>query len=130
MVQNIIGMPTATIEEDLATLELNIRLRADYAWCSIFTPYPGTELGDMCVKEKYYSGDYSEIGDSFFEKSVLNFREEHKEMLVCLQRIFALAVETQCMPSIKELQKDRLFQYVHRAMRKLGDERLYGGVVV
>jgi len=129
MIQNILGIGSSTIEDDLETLEINIRCKPEYGWCSIFQPYPGTKLGEICIKEGWYSGDFSEITDCFFDGSVLNFSEEHKEQLVCLQRIFALAVETETMPDVKELTYENFPKLVHRLMRRLGDKRLYGGII-
>jgi anaerobic magnesium-protoporphyrin IX monomethyl ester cyclase len=128
IMQNILGLPTSTIEEDLATLEVNIRCRPRYAWCSIFQPYPGTMLGDKCKKNGWYLGDYSEISDSFFDTSVLEFTPEHKEQIECLQRIFAFSVEMQVLPSVKDLTYRTMPKFIHNAMRRIGDERMFPGV--
>lgn len=129
MIQNMVGIPNGTIDEDLATLEFNIRCWPDYAWCSIFSPFPGTALGDMCLEKGWYTGDYSDITDCFFDKSVLNFTDEYKIQTYLLQKVFALAVETQCMPKVSELTYDNIFKYIHRALRQVGDRRLYGGAI-
>jgi radical SAM superfamily enzyme YgiQ (UPF0313 family) len=129
MIQNIIGLPTGTIEEDLETLEMNIRLKPDYGWVSIFSPYPGTKLGDRCRDEKWYTGDYSDISDSFFDTSVLNISNLYREQLECLQKIFALCVEVGYLPRKEELVHERVPKLTHDIMRKLGDRRLYGGVI-
>ena len=129
MIQNMLALPTSTIEDDLATLEVNIRCRPDYAWSSIFSPFPGTALGDECKASGYYTGDYSDITDCFFDKSILNFSEEYKEQTYCLQKIFALAVEAQVMPELDELSTETLPKFIHRAMRRIGDNRMYGGVI-
>jgi anaerobic magnesium-protoporphyrin IX monomethyl ester cyclase len=129
MIQNILGLPTATIEDDLETLEANIRFRPSYAWCSIFSPYPGTKLGDWCKKEGWYKGDYSDVGDNFFDMSVLEFHPDYLEQVAVLQKVFALCVETRYMPKVEELTRKRMPELVHKAMRHLGDKRLYGGVI-
>ncbi len=126
MVQNMVGLPTGSIEDDMATLEVNLRCAPDYAWVSIFQPYPGTRLGDLCKAEGWYKGDYSDISDSFFRTSALTFSDEYKEQMECLQRVFALAVETQTMPRVEELTHRSVGGFVHRAMRFVGDKRLYG----
>jgi radical SAM superfamily enzyme YgiQ (UPF0313 family) len=128
MIQNILALPTSTIEEDMETLEFNIRCHPDYAWASIFSPYPGTVLGDMCVENGWYNGGYSDLTESFFDMSVLNFDELYKEQTYVLQKVFALCVETQYMPKIDELRIANLPKLIHTAMRKLGDSRLYKGV--
>jgi radical SAM superfamily enzyme YgiQ (UPF0313 family) len=129
MIQNMIGLCTSTIEEDLLTLEVNMQCKPDYAWASIFSPYPGTALGDECKEKGWYKGDYSDITDCFFDMSVLEFSDEYKMQTYLLQKVFALAVEAQCMPEISDLTYDNIFKFVHRAMRKIGDCKLYGGVL-
>lgn len=129
IMQNILGLPTATIEDDLETLEVNMKCRPAYAWVSIFQPYPKTELANYCEKEGIYTGDYSEIGDNFFDKSVLNLTDEHKEQVACLQRIFAFAVEHQTMPEISDLSWDALPKFISKTMRKIGDKRMFPGVL-
>jgi len=130
ILQNILGLASSTIEEDLETLEVNIRCKPAYAWSSIFQPYPMTELAILCEKEGWYSGDYTEIGDNFFDKSVLNFDEQHKEQVACLQRVFAFCVEMQTMPKIEDLSWERLPKFVHDTMRKIGDKRMFVGVTI
>ena len=127
MIQNIMGLPTGTIDDDLETLEFNIRCKPDYGWVSIYAPYPGTVLGDYCKKEGFYTGDYSDIGENFFDKSVLNFDPEYKEQLEVLQKVFALCVECGYLPDKTELTHFNLSKLVHKVMRKRGDERLYAG---
>ena len=129
MIQNMIGLPTGTIQDDLQTLEFNIRCRPTYGWVSIFQPYPGTELGDWCKKDGWYKGDYSEISDSFFDGSVLEFDDVYKEQLKYLQKIWALAIECQVMPQEGELTLEYFPKLVHRIMRAMGDRRMYPGVM-
>lgn len=126
MIQNILAVPTSTIEDDLDTLEFNIKCKPDYAWSSIFVPYPGTDLGDQCKAEGWYRGDYNDIQDSFFNKSVLNFDETYKEQSYVLQKVFALCVEAEYLPSPQELTVSNLPLFVHNITRKMGDNRLYG----
>lgn len=125
ILQNIIALPTATIEDDLDTLEVNMKSRPAYSWVSIFQPYPATELAKYCEKEEIYKGNYSEIEDNFFDKSVLNISDEHKEQVAVLQRIFAFCVEMQVMPTIEDLTWERLPKFIHSAMRKVGDHRMF-----
>ena len=130
ILQNILGLPTATIEEDLETLEVNIKCRPAYAWSSIFTPYPGTALGGLCKKEGWYTGDYSNISDSFFDTSVLNFDDLQKEQIVVLQRVFALCVEHQYLPKVDELRHANIGNLTHKIMRRVGDKRMFPGIAL
>jgi radical SAM superfamily enzyme YgiQ (UPF0313 family) len=129
MLQNILGLPSSSIEDDLFTLEMNIKYQPTYAWASIYQPYVGTDLGDYCKKEGYYKGNYDDIGDNFFDKSVLEFSEEHKEQLYCLQKIFALCVKFNYLPKPGELVIENIPRLVHLIMRKYGDGKLYLGLL-
>lgn len=56
----IIGFPTETVDDIRATQKLIKDISAKTVTVSIFTPYPGTELGKQCIKfnqkySKYYS---------------------------------------------------------------------------
>ena len=44
----MIGLPTETVEESYATIDLAIEIGADYAQWQKTTPFPGTELFDIC----------------------------------------------------------------------------------
>ena len=129
MLQNMIGIPSGTIEDDLETLKMNVDLQPTYAWVSILQPYPGTVLGDYCIKNDYYTGDFSDISPSFRDKTVLNFSDEYKEQIEVLQKIFGLYVEAKMMPEISDLKRDNLPNMVYNAMRRIGDRKLYGEVV-
>jgi len=88
--EQMIGVPGGNIDTDLATLEMNVNIMPDIAWCSIFTPYRGTLLGEYSVKQGLYSGNNDDLPDSFFERSVLNFDEKYKRQLIVLQRLFSI----------------------------------------
>jgi radical SAM superfamily enzyme YgiQ (UPF0313 family) len=127
--QSMIGLPDSDIEDDLETLALNIRCQPAYAWVSIFQPYPGTALGRFCQENDWYDGDYSEIGDNFFDQSVLNFSDERKEQLACLQKCFALCSEAGYLPAPEELTMANFPKLIHKITRMQGDRRLFPGVL-
>lgn len=129
MLQNIIGLPTSTIEDDLFTLELNIEYNPTYSWASIYQPYAGTVLGDACVAEGWYKGDYSDISDSFFDTSLLDISPEHKEQLEILQKIFDLCVRMKYLPEPNELTYENLPKLIHKITRISGDRKLYLGAL-
>lgn len=129
MLQNIIGLPTSTIEDDLETLDMNIMCNPTYSWVSIFQPYPGTVLGDSCKNKGWYTGDYSDISDSFFDTTRLEIDEEHREQLEILQKVWALCVDYEYVPKASELTYKNLPKLVHLITRKCGDKNLYLGLL-
>ena len=135
MLQNIIGIPTGSLEKDLETLELNIQCKPDYAWVSIFQPYPGTKLGEFCKKEGFYTGDFHDLENNFFDSSKLNFSKNYKNQLANLQKLFATAVEhpdlynSGLLRSLIDLPYEHTretFTKFYKEFRKKGDRRLYG----
>ena len=50
---NMIGIPGETEETIKETIALNRALRPNKMHVSIFRPYPGTELHDLCIRENY-----------------------------------------------------------------------------
>jgi radical SAM superfamily enzyme YgiQ (UPF0313 family) len=129
MIQNIIGIPSATIEDDLETLRINIENQPTYSWVSIYQPYPGTVLGDQCKEMGWYKGDYSDITDSFFDTSFLEISPKHKEHLEILQKVWAMCVDYGYIPKVEELTYKALPKLIHTITRRNGDKKLYLGLL-
>jgi len=87
---NIVGLPHTTIRDDLATLQFNIGLKPDFASVTIFMPYPGTELGRLCVKERLVK-NFDDIYDTYHYKSPL--KVTHRAQISVLHKLFSLTVE-------------------------------------
>ncbi|MGB0886686.1 MAG: B12-binding domain-containing radical SAM protein [Vicingaceae bacterium] len=101
---NILGLPDETLEDAFSTVELNIKIKADYPWCSIFSPFPGTELSDYAYSKGYLSPTFNveELDKSFFLSSQLEL-PNIKEMQN-LQKFFQTAVLwPRTFPLIKRL---------------------------
>jgi radical SAM superfamily enzyme YgiQ (UPF0313 family) len=101
---NIVGLPGETIEDALTTVELNIEIKADYPWCSVFAPFPGTALTKYAFDEGYLDRafEFDSLSKSFFTDSKLQHRDIDK--LVNLQKFFQTAVLwPQTLPFIKRL---------------------------
>jgi anaerobic magnesium-protoporphyrin IX monomethyl ester cyclase len=68
---SILGLPRATLQNEIETIELNIRAGASYSEFPIFHPYPCTRLGDYCIREGIYRPAYSELHMSYMNESPL-----------------------------------------------------------
>ena len=86
--QQMLGLPTTTIEDDLELLKLNCKIKPLVAWTSIFSPIRGTPIAEFCVKEGYYDGKNDDIADTLFSHSVLNFPEKRKKQIAVLNKVF------------------------------------------
>jgi anaerobic magnesium-protoporphyrin IX monomethyl ester cyclase len=104
---NILGIPSGTLADDLATLQMNIDLDVDYAAATLCTPYPGTGIAKFAVDNGYFSGDFDLIDDSYYTESVLSFSSaSEKRQIENLHKLFAVtAVIPALKPIVKQLIK-------------------------
>jgi len=114
--ENILGLPSETIEDMLETLRLNIQYKIDLAIASIFNPYPGTELADFAAEKGYFTGDYDKIDYSFFGDSPLNFTRSQKKKIRNLSSLFNVTVSIPVLfPLVKlliHLPSNRVFKFI------------------
>ncbi len=61
---NMIGLPFETRATIKDTVRLNHEIRPDEVFCSVFQPYPGTELYDLCRERGWLTGQST---GSYFE---------------------------------------------------------------
>src|SRR6185503_3320221 len=104
---NILGIPGGTLEDDFATLQMNIDLDVDYAAATLCTPYPGTGIATFAVDNGYFSGDFDLIDDSYYTESVLKFSSESERVQIeNLHKLFAVtAAIPALLPLVKKLIK-------------------------
>ena len=87
--QNLIGIPKGSLALDLETLELNIKLGADYAGAYLCQPYPRTAIERIAREENLI--DWSKgFGRSFYYSS--NLMIEDKEKIERLRVLFPIVV--------------------------------------
>jgi len=71
---NMIGIPGETLENVFETININKELRPDRVLCTIFMPFPGTELGDKCLEK----GDIiADVKDASIYYSQVTMRHEN-----------------------------------------------------
>jgi hypothetical protein len=104
---NILGIPGGTLEDDFATLQLDIDLDVDYAAATLCTPYPGTGIAKYAIDNGYFKGDFELIDDSYYTESVIEFASEsEKRQTENLHKFFAVtAAIPQLLPIVKRLIK-------------------------
>lgn len=116
--QNLCGLPVPDpVAADLQTLQLNIASRPDFAWSSIFYPYPRTALGDRARAEGYYAGGYDQVPETNKINSLLRWPDEKTKWQVeNLHKFFGLVTELPfLLPLVKRLIKlkpNRLFTVI------------------
>lgn len=91
--ENMIGLPNETFKNVLETLDLNIVVKPDYAWVSLYQPYPKTSLGDYCIEKGLFDGNLDAIKENFTDETAMKMPKEYKNQLINMQRLFSLIVE-------------------------------------
>ncbi len=100
---NMLGLPGETMEQAIRTVRLNAEIRTDFPWCSLFRPYPGTELGRSVEEKGLLTRPIEEARQpSFFKDSIV--RSEHSLELANLQKLFYYGVKfPRLIPLIKKI---------------------------
>lgn len=88
---NMVGLPGETLEDAFKTVRLNTMIKTDYPWCSIFQPFPKTELAEYTKKVCKVDEERMLTSSSFFKDSSLEIN--NKNELVNLQKLFFYAVK-------------------------------------
>ena len=112
---NILGLPTSTIKDDVDTLDFNIECgpKQKAIVMAEFTtahPYPGTELYEFCKRNGYYSSEtgFSEMHMSYQYESPLNcFTPMEKRMQRNLTMLGPVAVT---LPWMRDLIVNHLIK--------------------
>jgi anaerobic magnesium-protoporphyrin IX monomethyl ester cyclase len=91
---NMVGLPGETPELHQATVKLNQQIQPDVAGISIFYPFPGTDLYDLCLKEGYLKEDQAALNDDdvIYKKSILDMPQFEPEAIQKSLKWFAFKV--------------------------------------
>jgi radical SAM superfamily enzyme YgiQ (UPF0313 family) len=89
---NMTALPGETLDDAFRTVELNVRIKTDYPWCSVFSPFPGTALAQHAIEKGLLERDFNpeQLGSSFFRATKL--RSPEARQLENLQKFFQTAV--------------------------------------
>ncbi|MFA5888884.1 MAG: radical SAM protein [Candidatus Paceibacterota bacterium] len=102
--QNILGFPGTTLDNDYETVEFNTQLKPDFAWVSIFTPYPGTRLGEQSLREGLIDSVESVFSTYHYRSPI---RLPHRLQVDVLHKLFSLAVDfPHLLGAIKKVVQD------------------------
>ena len=73
LVHQIFVLPTETPEDAFETIDMDIRMKADSTWSTIFQPVFGTDIYEYCKYNKLLSSEcVTEQIDSMYSQSTLN----------------------------------------------------------
>jgi len=119
---NMLGLPTGTLENDFETLELNAQCRPAYANVLLFQPYPKTELGEWAYEQGWMMGSFDDLSGSVSDNTVIKFGSEaEKRQIENLQKLGPLGVEVPILlPVIRRLIRlppNRFFWLVYKVWK-------------
>jgi len=89
----MIGLPHFDLKKDFDAVRFCVENKLDYVDFPIYQPYPRTKLGDFCIKQGYFDGNYNRIGSSYNDRSVLSgWTDKEKDILSKLSMLGTVAV--------------------------------------
>ena len=88
---NMIALPGELLSNAFETLELNAKIRTNNPMCSIFQPFPKTELAQYAIEQGYLTKnfDFESVGSLFGTTSL---KMENRKEFVNLHKLFMVGV--------------------------------------
>lgn len=104
----IFAIPGTSIQEDIESLDTNLRCKVTFGEFPIFFPYPETELAKYAIKRGDFNGNYDSLHMSYQSTSPLKCFSDKEKLL---QRNLSL-LSTLCLwkPSLRNLVVNRLIK--------------------
>jgi radical SAM superfamily enzyme YgiQ (UPF0313 family) len=83
---NMVGLPNETPSDILDTIKLNATIGVDYTHATIYQPYRGTELGELCREQDYLESE--SLGPSFYALTPLKLNMLSPSQVLMFQGYF------------------------------------------
>jgi len=114
---NILGLPGETFHDAIKTMKFTLDLKPAFTWCSVFQPYPRTDLGKHVLQEKLVDSlDVDKIEPNYHSKSLL--KQPDINRCVNLHKFFYIVFNHRwTLPLVKLLSKlppNPLYTLIHR----------------
>jgi hypothetical protein len=125
MAFSMLGIPGASLDDELRTLALNVACGIDLAAATILQPYPGTAIAEWAESKGFFDGNYDRLGYSYFDESPFRYPSKRaRDRVTNLQRLFSYAVE---FPEVRrnirwliDREPNRLFTYLFKQRQTRG----------
>ena len=109
---NMLGGPGASLDDELETVELNIRCKVDHPLVSIMQPYPMFDIEEMTEDMGYAVAAYDDFPVKFNRTSSIEF--ENKRQVENLHKLFPIVIRNPWMmrfikPMIRQIWLSRLY---------------------
>lgn len=89
---NMMGFPGSSLKEEFETVDMNLKIKPEYALCFMANPYPGTGLTEYAIKNGYLEADFDfdNLANSVF--STTPFKLKNKDQVINLHKFFMLLI--------------------------------------
>jgi len=91
---NMIGVPFETCKTIRETIEVNRSAKPESILCTIFMPFEGTKLGNICKENGWIKNSPTELPEYYYD-SVLSLPTISRRELISYQRFFNVYVQTE-----------------------------------
>ena len=88
--ENILAIPTSTLEDDIKTLALNLKCKPLYGGAKLMQPYPGTMIYNIAVRMGLFKEKNFDVLTDFTASS--NLKIDNRLERENLQRLFAIVI--------------------------------------
>ncbi|MBM3976001.1 MAG: radical SAM protein [Planctomycetes bacterium] len=103
---NLLGAPGASVEDELATLQLNVDCGVDHPLCSLLQPYPETDINDITRDMGFAVDSLDAFPEKFNRTTSIAFDRRHE--VENLHKLFPLAVRfPKLMPLMPKLIRSK-----------------------
>ena len=120
---SLLGSPGASVEDELATLQLNVDCKVDHPLCSLLQPYPETDINEITKDMGYAVDKLEQFPNRFNRRSTIAL--DDRKTIENLHKLFPIAVRFPfLMPLVKRAIKVHGLSRVYLAMYLLWSEYL------
>jgi radical SAM superfamily enzyme YgiQ (UPF0313 family) len=120
---NLFGAPGASLEDEIATLALNIDCKVDHPLCSLLQPYPETDINDITRDMGFAVDDVDAFPEKFNRTTSIGFESRHE--IENLHKLFPIVVRFPAlMPLVRPAIKLRSARKLYLALYLLWTEYL------
>ena len=89
--ENILAIPTCSLDDDFKTLQLNIQCSPEFCHAQLMQPYPGTKIYEIAINLGLFNKNEFDMLTDFNERSHLLLNDKYRREN--LQRLFAISVK-------------------------------------
>jgi anaerobic magnesium-protoporphyrin IX monomethyl ester cyclase len=120
---NLLGAPGASLEDELATLELNIDCKVDHPLVSLLQPYPETDINDITREMGFAVDRFDAFPEKFNRSTSIAFERRHE--VENLHKLFPLVVRfPRLLPLVRPAIRARRLGRLYLALYLLWTEYL------